>query len=115
MRALLIALTLAGAVTAPALAHHGWGNYDSSTLVTLEGPIQSVSYSNPHVTIVLAGDEQVWEVILAPPSRMARRGIAEGELQVDLVVTVEGYASKVEDYELRAERITINGKTVELR
>ena len=35
----------------PALAHHGWGSYDSTTMTTLEGTVQSVSFSNPHASI----------------------------------------------------------------
>jgi hypothetical protein len=46
---------------------------------------------------------------------MERRGIAPTELAVGAEVTVVGYASTVEEGELRAESITLNGRTVELR
>jgi hypothetical protein len=36
-------------------------------------------------------------------------------LNVGATVTVEGYASRVKPGEMRAERITVAGKTVELR
>lgn len=115
MRSLTLALVLGGLAAAPALAHHGWGSYDSGTVLLLEGPVQSVSYQFPHAEIALEADGKVWEVILAPPSRMERRGIPDGLLQTGMTVTVEGYPSKVNESELRAERITIDGQTVELR
>ena len=39
----------------PALAHDGWGSYDSTTLTTLEGTVQSISFSNPHASAQLEG------------------------------------------------------------
>lgn len=112
--------TIAGLVvmavgTAPALAHHGWGSYDAATVLTIEGPIVEASYQYPHASIFLDHDGKRWEIVLAPPSRMDRRGIPDGELAPGVTVTVEGYPSTAHDAELRAERITLNGRTVELR
>ena len=56
-----------------------------------------------------------WNVVLAPPSRMERRGLEKGALKAGATVTVEGYANRDKPEELRAERITVNGKTIELR
>lgn len=109
----LLALSLAAA--APALAHHGWGSYDSSAVLTIEAPIVEASYSYPHTAIFLEHDGARWEIVLAPPSRMDRRGIPDGELAPGLVVKVEGYPSTAHEHEMRAERITLNGRTVELR
>jgi len=109
-----LALAAAFAPT-PAAAHHGWGSYDSSTVLTIEAPIVEVSYAYPHCGIVLEHEGARWEIVLAPPSRMDRRGIADGELAPGLTVKVEGYPSTVHPHEMRAERITVNGRTVELR
>ena len=46
---------------------------------------------------------------------MTTRGLAEDMLKVGTSATVEGYRSKTDEKEMRAERITIAGKTVELR
>ena len=54
-------------------------------------------------------------VVLAPPSRMERRGLLASALGVGTKATVMGYPSRTDPAELRAERITLNGKTVELR
>ena len=53
--------------------------------------------------------------MLAPPSRMERRGLLASALGVGTKATVMGYPSRTDPAELRAERITLNGKTVELR
>jgi hypothetical protein len=113
MAAVLLAVGLAAAT--PALAHHGWGSYDSNTVLTIEAPIVEASYQYPHTAIFLDHEGQRWEIVLAPPSRMDRRGIPDGELAPGLVVKVEGYPSTAHERELRAERITLNGRTVELR
>lgn len=108
-------LLLTAAAAAPALAHHGWGSYDSSRVLTLTAPILEAHYQFPHSDLVIEAEGQRWHVILAPPSRMERRGLLAGDLAVGVEVTVEGYASTAEPGELRAERITLGGRTVELR
>lgn len=112
---LTAAATLLAATTVPALGHHGWGSYNSATVLTLSAPIIEANYAFPHSGIVIEAEGQLWHVILAPPSRMETRGIAPEELAVGSEVTVVGYPSTVENGELRAETITLNGRTVQLR
>ena len=57
---------------------------------------------------------RLWLVVLAPPSRMENRGLPRTMLTVGTQASVEGYPSRSDPTEMRAERITINGKTVEL-
>jgi len=103
------------AVPAAVLAHHGWGSYDASKTVIIEGPIQASNYGNPHATITVKAPDKVWTVILAPVSRMQTRGAPAAFVAVGKVVKAEGYASKADPSEMRAERITVDGKTVEMR
>jgi hypothetical protein len=58
---------------------------------------------------------KVWLVVLAPPSRMSNRGLSQEMLKVGTTATVVGYPHREKADEMRAERITIDGKTVELR
>ena len=46
---------------------------------------------------------------------MENRGLPASALTVGATVQVEGYANRTDAQEMRAERITINGKTIELR
>jgi len=110
-----IALALAAALPLTAFAHHGWSEYDSSTLVTLTGTIEEAGYEHPHGFIKLKTPAKTWVAVLAPPSRMENRGLAKDALKVGATATVEGYANRNKAEEMRAERITVAGKTTELR
>jgi hypothetical protein len=46
---------------------------------------------------------------------MQNRGLPESALKVGSEVTVVGYPNRDKPEEMRAERITIDGETVELR
>lgn len=98
-----------------AQAHHGWGSYDASKTITLAGPIKELKYTNPHCLVWLEVDGKKWECVLAPPFRMENRGIPDGLMKPGMPVTVVGYASTAHEGEMRAERITLEGKSVELR
>lgn len=109
--ALLIVLT--GAV--PARAHHGWSGYDSSQPLTFTGTIREAGYEHPHGYVRLEVPGKVWLVVLAPPSRMENRGLPREALKPGKTATVAGYANRTDANEMRAERITVDGKTTELR
>jgi hypothetical protein len=87
--ALGLAVAAAGA---PAIAHHGWSGYDDSRVLTLTGTIRE-----------------------SGPSRMERRGLPAALLAAGKTATVVGYPHRTEPEEMRAERITVEGKTIELR
>ncbi len=105
------ALLLAG----PASAHHGWGSYDASKAFTISAPVETLSWADPHARIMLKYDGAIWEATLAPLSRMQARGLSEELLKPGTPVVVLGYPSTRNQHEMRAERITVAGKTVELR
>ena len=107
----LAALCISGG----ALAHHGWSSYDSERTMKLTGVIRESGYDNPHGYVNLEAKEGKWHVVLAPPSRMESRGLPKAALKEGAQVTVEGYPHRTTQDELRAERITVGGKTVELR
>ena len=110
----LILLALA-AVPFAALAHHGWSEYDTTQTLKLTGTIEASGYSHPHGHINLKTSTKTWVAVLAPPSRMENRGLEKDMVKVGATVTVEGYANKSKPEEMRAERIIVAGKTVELR
>lgn len=114
-----IAYALAGLLVtlfaAPVLAHHGWSEYDNSKPVKLSGTVTEISYAYPHATIKLDVAGKHWLAVLAPPSRLSSRGIASGDIKVGAQATVEGYPNREDASEVRAERITLEGKVYELR
>ena len=98
-----------------AAAHHGWGSYDASKTMVLDGPVLQSSYEFPHgeMMIELAGVR--WTATLAPPSRMQTRGLARDDIAVGKRVKAEGYASTTQKNEMRVERVTVGGRVIEMR
>jgi hypothetical protein len=113
----LVIAVIAGVagLVATAFAHHGWGSYDAANPVTVAGPIQVLKFENPHAEIRVKGADKAWTVTLAPTSRMTARGASADVVAVGKMVSVYGYPSTVQKDEMRAERITVDGKTYELR
>jgi hypothetical protein len=110
-----ITSVFAATFAAAAYAHHGWSEYDSSKPLTLSGTIKESGYEHPHGHVRLESPGKTWFVVLAPPSRMERRGLPAADLKPGNKVTVIGYPNRNKPEEMRAERITVNEKTVELR
>jgi hypothetical protein len=107
--------TAALALPALASAHHGWSEYDSSNALKLTGRIVESGYEHPHGHVQLETPGKTWRVVLAPPSRMERRGLEKSALKPGTRVTVEGYPNREKPEEMRAERIMVQDKVVELR
>jgi hypothetical protein len=115
MRTLFLVLA-ATLIYAPlAGAHHGWSEYDASKPLTLTGTVVESGYEHPHGHIRLQAADKTWQVVLAPPSRMQARGLPRAELKPGARVSVTGYPNRSKPEEMRAERITLDGKTIELR
>jgi hypothetical protein len=98
-----------------AFAHHGWSEYDANKPLQLSGTIQEAGYTQPHGFVQLKTADKTWHVVLAPPSRMESRGLAKDMLVPGKRASVYGYPNRNKPDELRAERITIDEKTTELR
>jgi hypothetical protein len=96
-------------------AHHGWSGYDSSKALELKGTIVESGYEHPHGFVRLKVSDKIWLVVLAPPSRMEGRQLPRKNLASGTEAIVVGYPSRTDPQEMRAERITINGRTTELR
>jgi hypothetical protein len=114
-RTLLVTALATVAMTAPVFAHHGWGSYDANTVLTLDGTVAEIDPNNPHGELKLKTADKTWIVTLSPPARMAARGKPLTEIKAGDKVVAVGYPSRSRPDEMRAERITHNGFTVELR
>ncbi len=96
-------------------AHHGWSSYDSSRVLKVTGQFQTVSWTNPHGTATMNWKGKKWQVVLAPTARMQARGLTPAMIAPGKPVTLVGYPRRDGVAEMRIERITAGGKTVELR
>lgn len=90
----LAALMSAGAVAAPAFAHHSYAMFDNTKLVVLHGVVLSYSYVNPHAWISVTGasDEHGpaarWDVEATSPTVLASQGLKPENLKAGDKVTV---------------------------
>lgn len=114
-RKIALALGLTVALSGAAAAHHGWGSYDAKKPVTVNGKVLTSRYENPHVALTVQAADKVWTVTLAPTSRMTSRGALAEMVAVGRTISAYGYPSTAQSDEIRAERITVDGKTIEMR
>ena len=114
-RIVLSVLAVATFASGAAHGHHGWSGYDSAKTLTLNGVIKEAGYEHPHGYVKLEVPGKTWLVVLAPPSRMENRGLPRTMLTPGTKAAVVAYPNRTDPDEARAERITIDGKTVELR
>jgi Family of unknown function (DUF6152) len=110
-----LAAALLAIAAGPAAAHHGWSGYDGDKVLNLSGTIRQSGYEHPHGFIRLETPGKTWNVVLAPPSRMENRGLPREALAPGKQASVVGYPHRQDPDEMRAERITIDGRTTELR
>ena len=115
MKKLITAAAIAIALPAAAYAHHGWSSYDANKVLTVKGKLRTLSWSNPHGMATMDWQGKRWTVVLAPTSRMQARGLTEAMMAPGKPVTLVGYPKLDGSAEMRIERITAGGKTVELR
>lgn len=62
----VLAGCIALATVVPALAHHGW-SWTEDGLFQLEGIIRNIYVGNPHATLDVDVEGEIWRVELAPP------------------------------------------------
>jgi hypothetical protein len=114
MRKFLMAATLL-ALPAGALAHHGWSSYDETKVIKHRAVLSEVRWGNPHGSAKVKFQGAIWDVILAPVSRMEARGLSKEMVGPKSIVVIEGYPRRDGTREMRIERVIASGKTVELR
>jgi hypothetical protein len=82
----VVAVVMATGVT----AHHGYAEYDRTALVTLEGTVTRVLWSNPHVVLTLETRSGVYAVEWASVTQLSRRGIASAPVKEGDAIVVTG-------------------------
>lgn len=109
-----LAAALLVATAAPALAHHGW-SWTQDGFFELTGTIASIYYGNPHPTLDVEANGDVWKVDLATPRATQNAGFMEDTAKVGDEVTAIGHRSRDEAERLmKAVRIVVNGQTYDV-
>lgn len=110
----LLALAFALVATAPSSAHHGW-SWTQSGFFQLEGIVTEVYVGNPHATIDLDVEGEIWRVELAPPAATIAAGFTETTLKAGDEVTIIGNRSQdgVEP-RMKAVRVIFDGRNYDV-
>ena len=80
-------LLLAGAVSAPSLAHHSATMFDFAHPITLEGTVKEFNWSNPHISVDLyvegrnGAAGKLWTIEASSVGVMSRAGWSKHTLQ----------------------------------
>src|SRR5262245_34418213 len=112
-------LILLGICSSTMLAHHSFAaQYDRNKPATLNGPVTKIDWINPHARFFMdvkdsAGKVANWEVELAAPAMLLRRGWTRNALKVGEPVTVNGSLAKDGSNLVNATTVTLaDGKRV---
>ena len=103
-------------VVMPVLAHHSFqAEYDENKLVTVNGTVTKVAWTNPHVMLNVdvrddRGNVANWEMELASPNGLLRQGWKLDSLKPGDQVTVSGYAARDGSHLINARRVILGGK-----
>lgn len=109
LRSAVLAIGLAGALVVPAFGHHGWSWTDSG-FFQLEGVITEIYIGNPHATIDVDVEGEIWRVELAPLGPTTAAGLVEGVAEVgDEVTAIGNRSADPNEARMKAVRIVIDG------
>ena len=98
----VLALLIPGmlAAQAPAIAHHAFeAEFDSEKPVTVQGTVQKVEWTNPHIWVYVdmksaGGTVERWQCEGGSPNTLSRQGWSRDTLKVGDQVTIEGFRAK---------------------
>ena len=102
------------AFASPSAAHHGWGEYQDEEFA-LTGVVESANLGGPHGLIRLRAGRAVWDVVLAPPTRIQRAGLTREAVPRGTRVTARGHRHRNQQRtEMKTERLVIGNRTFDL-
>jgi hypothetical protein len=117
--AAIVGFVFCAASSVTLLAHHSFAaQYDRNKPKTLVGPVTKVDWINPHARFFMdvkdeSGKVSNWEVELAAPAMLMRRGWTRNALKVGEPVTVNGSSAKDGSNLVNATTVTLsNGNRV---
>jgi len=100
----------------PVLAHHSFqAEYDENKLVSVNGKVTKVAWTNPHVILHMdvrddGGKLADWQMELASPNALLRQGWKLDSLKPGDQVTVSGYAARDGSHLLNARKVVLGAK-----
>jgi hypothetical protein len=87
----ILTTLMAVGIGAPAAAHHSYASYDRCQTVTIEGTIESVTWTNPHTLLAIrSGTSSPYRIEWFPLQQLQRAGVSVGVLKVGDFVVITG-------------------------
>jgi hypothetical protein len=98
---LVAAVLMAGALAAPAIAHHASGPfYDNTKTVEVTGTVTKLAIKNPHSFLYLdvmeKGQKVEWQVEMGTGAQLARNNLTVETLKPGTEIKVSGQPSRAE-------------------
>jgi hypothetical protein len=98
---LVVAVAMAGALAAPAIAHHASGPfYDNTKTVEVTGTVTKLAIKNPHSFLYLdvmeKGQKVEWQVEMGTGAQLARNNLTVETLKPGTEIKVSGQPSRAE-------------------
>ena len=90
------AVILAACISHVATGHHASNlDYDADTVGTVEGVVQDIFWSNPHIHFYLTvtnddGVEETWDMEGPNLSSLGRRGVSRDSVQIGDTIAITG-------------------------
>jgi hypothetical protein len=110
----LIGAALLVLIAPAALAHHGWA-WTEQGFFELTGVITEIYLGNPHATLDVDVEGEIWRVELAPPGPTAASGFVEGVAKPGDEVTATGHRSAdPNEKRMKAVRVVVGGNTYDV-
>jgi len=110
----LAAAIAALALATPSAAHHGWAGYLDEEF-SLTGVVERANLGGPHGILRVRAGRQVWDVVLAPPTRIQRAGLDAAAVPRGTRVTARGHRHRdPRRLEMKTERLIVGTRTFDL-
>ena len=88
---------------------------DQDGFFELEGIIKAIYIGNPHATLDVDVEGEIWRVELAPPRATIAAGFTEEVAKAgDEVIAIGNRSRDETEKRMKAVRITVNGKTYDV-
>jgi Family of unknown function (DUF6152) len=114
MRIRLLALVAGLALASPSAAHHGWGEYEDAEF-SLTGVVETANLGGPHGLLRVRAAGGIWDVVLAPPTRIGRAGLTLEAVPRGTRVTARGHRHRNQQrLEMKTERLAVGNRTFDL-
>lgn len=114
LKSVLAGAVFSLAVVLPAAAHHGW-SWTASGFFQLEGVVTAVYVGNPHATLDVDVEGQIWRVELAPPGPTTAAGFTEAIAPIGTeVIAIGNRSADPNEPRMKAVRIIIDGQNYDV-